>query len=127
MKSYKDFILQEEYLDEGKRKAAQELLKRGAKGGKKLLDKVKGKGKAGKAAKDAAKGSGGGALKTLGTAGAAGGVGAGAALLGKGAYDLAKGAVGEVAKRAKKIWDGGETDVDSDGAPGDHQGLPKSN
>ena len=124
MKSYKDFMLQEEYLDEGKRRAAQEVLKRAGKSGKKLLDKVKGKG--GKAGKNAGKGSGGGALKNLGTAGVAGGVGAGVSSLVGAGVDAAKDVAGALAKKAKKIWDGGENDLDSDGAPGDHQGLPKS-
>ena len=116
-------MLQEEYLDEGKGRAAREAIKRGGKHGKKLLDKLKGKGGA---AKKGAEKAGSGAAKVLGRAGLAGGVGAGTALLGKGVLDIAKGAAGELAKKAKKIWDGGENDVDSDGAPGDHQGLPKS-
>ena len=124
MKSYKDFILQEEYLDEGKAKAARELLKRGGKKASKLLDKVKGK--AGKAGKNATKGGGGGIAGKLGQAGVAGGVASGVGALVQGAGDLAKGAASEVAKKAKKIWAGGENDVDSDGAPGDHKGLPKA-
>ena len=120
MKSYKDFILQEEYLDEGKAKAARELLKRGGKKASKLLDKVKGK--AGKAGKNATKGGGGGIAGKLGQAGVAGGVASGVKALLDGAKDVA----GATAEKAKKIWAGGENDVDSDGAPGDHQGLPKS-
>ena len=114
-------MLQEEYLDEGKARAARELLKRGGKKAGKLLDKVKGK--AGKAGKNATKG---GAAGKVGQAAVAGGVAAGGKALLDGAVDLAKGAASEVAKKAKKIWDGGVNDVDSDGAPGDHKGLPKA-
>jgi hypothetical protein len=121
MKTYKEFCFGEEYLDEGKAKAARELLKRGGKHGKKLLDKVKGK--AGKAGKNATKGGGGGIAGKLGQAGVAGGVFAG----GKALLDGAKDVAGAAAEKAKKIWAGGENDVDSDGAPSDHSGLPKSN
>ena len=121
MKSYKDFMLQEEYLDEGKGRAAKEALKRGAGKGKKLLDKLKGKG--GKGKKGGKGGKGGGAAGTLGRAGLVGG----AALVGKGALDLLGGAAREVGKRAGRIWAGGVNDLDSDGPPSDHQGLPKAN
>ena len=122
MKTYKEFCFGEEYLDEGKAKAAKELLKRGGKHGKKLLDKVKG---VGSKVKDGAKKVGG--KGKLGAAAVGGGAAAGVGLLGKGAYDLLKGTASEVAKRAGKIWAGGTNDVDSDGAPSDHSGLPKSN
>lgn len=113
-------MLQEEYLDEGKAKAGRAAVK----GGKKLLDKLKGKG--GKAGKNAGKGSVGGAAKTAGAAAVGSGVVSGVGSLVGAGVDAAKDVAGALAKKAKKIWDGGETDVDSDGAPGDHQGLPKS-
>ena len=53
-------MLQEEYLDEGKGRAAKEALKRGGAKGKKLLDKLKGKGGKGKKGGKGGGGDGGG-------------------------------------------------------------------